>query len=558
MRNTRYLVQKHFCVKTKSSILSIVLLCALIIGFIPASVAADGEEIPTVSTMSHIQSYGWISETSPGLAGIVASGKRLEAIRVLINGMDGLSGAIEYSPHVQSFGWMPYAANGATSGTTGLGKRIEAVKIRLTGEIAQQYDVYYRSYVQSFGWLGWAKNDENSGTSGIARRLEALEIRIVGKGQAPSGPDGKAFLDDAVALRFRSHFSSLGWVHESENGGRSGTPGGRYRMEALQVLFQSNFAGSVRYKSYVQGSGWETSWSQNGETSGTTGKALPVEAIMMELTGTAFHLFDIYYRVCVSNFGWLGWAKNSEPAGTENYKYPIEAIEIKVVSKASASPGSSANAFRKRIIQTVPPSISKEAWYNGFVDPRSITAEVVEDPSDIAVLVNKYHTLPDSYVPPLVSVKSSAGQRLHPDAAAAWNAMYDNCFAETGQRLYLVSGYRSIATQKAIFNNAINSRGVAHAIKWNAYPGRSEHNLGLAMDISYSGNGISDNFLNTTAGKWVMENAHKYGVILRYLQGKESVTGYGYEPWHFRYLGVDLATKVYTSGQAYEEYLGVR
>ena len=93
---------------------------------------------------------------------------------------------------------------------------------------------------------------------------------------------------------------------------------------------------------------------------------------------------------------------------------------------------------------------------------------------------------------------------------------------------------------------------------YSAPPGASEHQLGLAMDITlakYNGT-LSVNFGNTKEGAWIRENAHKYGFIVRYLQGKEEVTGYKYEPWHIRYLGVDLATELYEKGITLEEYYG--
>ena len=145
------------------------------------------------------------------------------------------------------------------------------------------------------------------------------------------------------------------------------------------------------------------------------------------------------------------------------------------------------------------------AWYDGYVDPRTVRAEVVSDPSDIAVLVNKYYASPSWYVPELVYAKYSADQKLRPECAAAWEAMHDACLADIGQDLYLISGYRSWETQTASFNNAIPRRGLDKAVCKNAYPGRSEHPLGLALDINIrSDPEIRDNFVYTEAGQWVL------------------------------------------------------
>ncbi|MBO4927359.1 MAG: M15 family metallopeptidase [Clostridiales bacterium] len=197
-------------------------------------------------------------------------------------------------------------------------------------------------------------------------------------------------------------------------------------------------------------------------------------------------------------------------------------------------------------------------WYNGYVDPRTVRAEVVSDPSDIAVLVNKYYASPSWYVPELVVAKYSDAQKLRPEAAAAWEAMHDACMADIGEDLYLISGYRSWETQTASFNNAIPRRGLDKAVCKNAYPGRSEHPLGLALDINIrSDPEIRDNFVYTRAGEWVLEHGHEYGFIWRYPQDYGHITGYGVEGWHFRYVGVDVATEMYENNiMTLEEYYG--
>ena len=197
-------------------------------------------------------------------------------------------------------------------------------------------------------------------------------------------------------------------------------------------------------------------------------------------------------------------------------------------------------------------------WYSGYVDPRSVRAEVVSNPEDIAVLVNKYYTTTAEYVPELVWAKYSANQQLRPEAATAWEQMHDACLADIGEDLYLISGYRSWATQTASFNNAIPRRGLDKAVCKNAYPGRSEHPLGLALDINIrSDPEIRDNFVYTKAGEWVLEHGHEYGFIWRYPKDYGHITGYGVEGWHFRYVGVDVATEMYDNNiMTLEEYYG--
>lgn len=182
---------------------------------------------------------------------------------------------------------------------------------------------------------------------------------------------------------------------------------------------------------------------------------------------------------------------------------------------------------------------------------------MVSDASSITVLVNKYYSVSKDYVPSLVLAESSNGRYIRSEAADAWNLMRVACYDSTGKTLYIVSGYRSYATQKNSFENAIAKKGLTRAISKYAYPGRSEHQLGLALDISTTDSKkISGSFLKTTTGAWMAEHAHEYGFILRYPSGKESITGYAFEAWHYRYVGVDPATAMHDSGQTLEEYLG--
>ncbi len=205
----------------------------------------------------------------------------------------------------------------------------------------------------------------------------------------------------------------------------------------------------------------------------------------------------------------------------------------------------------------IEPQTDEPVWYDGFVDPRTVRAEVVPNPEDITVLVNKYYAMPEDYVPELVAANHSAGQQLRKEASDAWDLMHTACLEECEQNLYLVSGYRSYDTQAYSFSNGIERNGLAFAVQKNAYQGRSEHPLGLALDINIASDPeIRDGFAETTAGQWVAEHGHEYGFILRYPREKGSITGYGYEAWHYRYVGVDLATELYETEQTLEEYYG--
>lgn len=117
--------------------------------------------------------------------------------------------------------------------------------------------------------------------------------------------------------------------------------------------------------------------------------------------------------------------------------------------------------------------------------------------------------------------------------------------------LNVISGFRTYEKQDTLFNNSIKKNGIDHALIYSAKPGYSEHQLGLAIDI----NSVEENFKNTNEYKWLKNNSYKYGFIERYPENKEYITGFGYEPWHYRYLGVDITTRIFTENITYEEYV---
>ncbi len=137
----------------------------------------------------------------------------------------------------------------------------------------------------------------------------------------------------------------------------------------------------------------------------------------------------------------------------------------------------------------------------------------------------------------------------------AYNALYEleDGAAADGYVIFLLSGFRDYETQEAIYNQYVANDGQANADRYSARPGHSEHQTGLAFDV----NSLDESFGETPEGIWLAKNCYKYGFIIRYPKGKEHITGYMYEPWHIRYLGVDIATKVYNSGLTLEEYLGI-
>ena len=158
------------------------------------------------------------------------------------------------------------------------------------------------------------------------------------------------------------------------------------------------------------------------------------------------------------------------------------------------------------------------------------------------LIANKTYSVPASYAP----------GDLTPECRAAFNEMA-SAAAKDGVSLYIVSGYRSYATQQGLYSRYAAKDGYAAADTYSARPGHSEHQTGLAMDL----NSLSASFAYTKEGRWLAANAYKYGFIIRYPYSKQSVTGYVYEPWHVRYLGRSLAAAVYNSGLCLEEFFGI-
>ena len=172
------------------------------------------------------------------------------------------------------------------------------------------------------------------------------------------------------------------------------------------------------------------------------------------------------------------------------------------------------------------------------------------------ILVNKFYYLEQNYVPEnleeIDSKYSVPGKMLVNVARISFEFLAKKA-SEEGYNIRAVSTYRSYAYQTNLYNNYVSQDGVEEADKYSARAGFSEHQTGLAVDVDNRETDFN-NFENTKEFNWMLENAHKYGFILRYPKGKEFITGYMYEPWHFRYVGVEIATYIYQNNLTYEEY----
>ena len=179
-----------------------------------------------------------------------------------------------------------------------------------------------------------------------------------------------------------------------------------------------------------------------------------------------------------------------------------------------------------------------------------------EEANNLNVIVNKYYKLNENYEPDDLTIINSnftsGTQKLRKEAASKFEEMCISAL-NNGFKIYAGSTYRSYTYQLGLYNRYVAQDGFEEAETYSARAGYSEHQLGLAVDIL----GGNWSYLSETDKEyeWLIDNSYKYGYILRYPRNKEYVTGYVFEDWHFRYLGIELATKVYNSNLTYDEYV---
>lgn len=176
------------------------------------------------------------------------------------------------------------------------------------------------------------------------------------------------------------------------------------------------------------------------------------------------------------------------------------------------------------------------------------------------LITNKYYNLGINYVPDdLVDIdiryRYEGNKKLRKEAYDAFLRMWEAAYAE-GIYLVIEDAYRSATEQQSVYKYYEDFKGIKYADSIAARPGYSEHQTGLSIDIYSKECAVADKFKDSKSYKWLIENSYKYGYILRYPDGENNIalTGYRYESWHYRYVGVDLATKVYNEGITFDEY----
>ena len=244
---------------------------------------------------------------------------------------------------------------------------------------------------------------------------------------------------------------------------------------------------------------------------------------------------------------------------TETLPAPETEPETVPVTEPEAEPETTSE-----VTETEPASTAEETTAEPVTEEITTEPEpeVTEAPWNL-VLINPWNPLPEDYVFELTTVTGK--YQVDSRCADALKAMLADCKA-AGLTPYICSAYRTWDDQVYLFDKKVKSftdKGYSEedakvlAAKETAVPGTSEHQLGLAVDILCTSRPwLDEGQAQTETQKWLMANCHKYGFILRYPKGTTDITGIIYEPWHYRYVGVEIATEIMTRGITLEEYLG--
>lgn len=274
------------------------------------------------------------------------------------------------------------------------------------------------------------------------------------------------------------------------------------------------------------------------------------------------------FPVLLCAFGLVLWAGGCGKTDSQENSKDSEQSPTPAYTAASpapqASPTDTGGLKNEPIDMT--PSVTPSVPPTEVPSPTPI--RVNTDTSTVTFLVNREHPLPEGFVPEGLTTPdilfpfsdtSIDKAKMTPEAGEALAKLFDAAYEEAGLTLYGISAYRSYARQYTIYATNLITQGVAHTNRYSAAPGQSEHQTGLAIDISCASEkfGLETTFALTPEGIWVAENAHRFGFILRYPKDKEHITGYNYEPWHLRYVGTELAAHLYRTGLTLDEYYGV-
>ena len=237
-------------------------------------------------------------------------------------------------------------------------------------------------------------------------------------------------------------------------------------------------------------------------------------------------------------------------------KIMLGSLVIATISLTAGATIQELDLNQKLNLKNISNETTKVSGEKEFVKTKSASRDIL--------LVNKNNSLAGNYLPlnlivPAVPFSFEGFQEkklMQEQAAEALEELFTEAQADNID-LYAVSGYRSYQRQESIFKRQVARYGLLQANQVSARPGESEHQTGLAMDVTSPQVNFKlvQDFGTTKAGQWLQEHAAQFGFIIRYPTGKEEITGYQYEPWHIRYVGTKVAQKIVSRGLTLEEYL---
>ena len=367
--------------------LSLVLMCALVLGCMGNQYGAENKEKASTEKVSvvyntHIQNIGWEKDflkKDGQTSGTTGKSLRLEGVKIKLNNLSGVS--IKYQTHVENIGWQDWKKDGQMAGTSGKSLRLEGIKIKL--ENTDKYSVMYRVHVQNIGWQDWKCDGEMAGTQGQSLRLEAIQIKIVDKIQKgklkietnipeicynntkiikASGwkmanienTKIEATLDNVpitnIVYKERkdvvNSVDGFGTIKENPNPGfefsidttsltetehklkiNLVTTGGKI-LDTYTKNIKVDRKPHVQYQMHVQDIGWQGT-RKDGELAGTEGRILRAEALKVNTINLPEGV-KLKYQAHVQDIGWQGWKQDGEISGTSGRSLRIEAVRIKL------------------------------------------------------------------------------------------------------------------------------------------------------------------------------------------------------------------------------------